>query len=315
LAKEDGSVTRWLLEKDQPAVRYNALVHLLDLPQGDEEVREARSEIASRGWAKDIFDAQKPGGFWESREDLYRPKYLATNWRAIVLADLGLTAEDPRIEATCSLFFSEWMPKGKFEEGEVCIVGNFARTLARFGYADDPRVERLYECLVETQKEDGGWHCFPSKKGTLDCWEALAAYAVLPRNKRSRKIMRSIERGAEFYLERKLFRQGRRYEPWFRFHYPVHYYYDILVGLDVITALGYGADRRLGPALRVMEERRRTDGRWNLDSIHSDLGPGAGYSQKKKPTPFALEKKAEPSKWITLTALRVLKRVGEARSE
>src|SRR5207249_4039672 len=78
---------------------------------------------------------------------------------------------------------------------------------------------------------------------------------------------RSISRGAEFYLERKLFEEGRRYAPWFRFHYPTHYYYDVLVGLDVLTVLGYAGDRRLQPALRILREKRQSDGTWFLDRI------------------------------------------------
>ena len=58
----------------------------------------------------------------------------------------------------------------------------------------------------------------------------------------------AVEKGAEFFLERELHRQGDRYEPWYRFHYPVHYYYDLLVGLDFMTALGYSDDKRLGYA-------------------------------------------------------------------
>ncbi|MDG7000802.1 MAG: hypothetical protein JRN15_17045 [Nitrososphaerota archaeon] len=47
-----------------------------------------------------------------------------------------------------------------------------------------------------------------------------------------------------------------------------------------------------------------------LDSEHPDMGAGAGYSLREKPTPFVLEKVGKPSKWITLIALRVLKRTG-----
>ena len=55
----------------------------------------------------------------------------------------------------------------------------------------------------------------------------------------------AVEKGAEYFLERELHIQGDRYEPWYRFHYPVHYYYDMLVGLDFMTALGYADDRRM----------------------------------------------------------------------
>ena len=186
--------------------------------------------------------------------------------------------------------------------------------LTRFGYVDDFRVRKLYDRLLEDQKEDGGWNCFPSDKGTLDSWEALAAYAVLPKEKRTKSINRSIERGVEFYLQRKLFDDGeKKYDPWFRFHYPVHYYYDILVGLDFITKLGYADDRRLRPALRILKDKRQRDGTWLLDKVHPDRGAGTGYDPNlKKVKPFALEEAGTPSKWITLTALRILKRVKDA---
>jgi hypothetical protein len=312
--QEEEGVLHWLLEKGQPIVRYYTLIDLLGKSKKEEEVKEAYSDITKRGWAYDILKEQKPGGYWESKEDLYTPKYLATNWKSIVLSDFGLTKQDKRIEETAELFFKEWLG-GKGEEnnvlsdGEVCIVGNLARFLTRFGYADDPRVKKLFDWLVNDQKQDGGWHCFKSDKGTLDCWEALAAFASLPREKWTKGIKNSVERGAEFYLGRELFREGKRYGPWFRFHYPTHYYYDLLVGLDTITALGYASDKRLKPALKIMEEKRLSDGTWALDAVHPDVGPGADYTFRRQPIPFALEEKGKSSKWITLIALRVMKRV------
>src|SRR5487761_21242 len=306
-------VVDWLLQEDQPSVRYYALVDLLERKEDDPDVRAALSNIPKRGWAGKIFALQKPKGNWERRDNLYQPKYTATNWRALVLSDLGLTSKDKRIEKSANLFFKYWLPLPSAENvfnDEVCIVGNTARMLTRFGYADDYRVKKLFDRLVEDQKEDGGWHCFNSSKGCLDGWEGLAAFAVLPKSKQTRKIRSSIERGAEFYLERKLFDDGeKRYSPWFRFHYPNHYYYDILVGLDMITKLGYASDKRLLPALKILKEKRQANGTWLLDKIHPDLAQGSGYRMRKTVKGFALEKQGKPSKWITLTAMRILKRV------
>jgi hypothetical protein len=307
----------WLLDESQPAVRCGTLVDLLGFPQDSPDVVKARSEIPRRGWAADILARQKSGCYWESQESLYLPKYTATNWMALMLSDLGMTKDDPRIAKTAGLFFEYWLDEKKDNifKDEVCIVGNTARFMTRFGYHDDPRVKRLFDRLLEDQKEDGGWHCRKWAKGTLDGWEALAAFASLPEKSRTRGINRSIERGAEFYLERKLLEEGEsKYRPWFRLHYPVHYYYDVLVGLDVITALGFGGDRRLRPALEVLE-RKRTNGTWDLERIHPDPGSYAwGKNNRRRRThPFALEEAGRPSKIITLTALRVLRRVAEAQ--
>ena len=310
-------IADWLLEESQPAIRYFTLIDLLGRQGNDAEVREAYSQIARKGWAVEVLSLQNRKGYWQSnpKGSLYGPKYTATNWMGLILSDLGLTKENTRVRKTAELFFKEWLEVPSMTNtfnDEVCVVGNTARMLTGFGYEDDLRVRKLFDRLVEDQKEDGGWHCFKSNRGTLDCWEALAAYAALPKPKRTRKIRNSIEKGAEFYLERKLFDEGRRkYAPWFRFHYPNHYYYDILVGLDVITRLGYGDDRRLLPALEIMNKKRRRDGTWLLEKEHPDLASGAQYSLRKKANRFALEERRKPSKWITLVALRVLKRVEE----
>ncbi|MDH2900381.1 MAG: hypothetical protein PXY39_05370 [archaeon] len=303
----------WLLEENQPSVQFYTLTELLDRDATDLEVKESISSIPKRGWAHDILSLQKPAGFWESRGSLYRPKYTATNWRALVLSDLGLTAKNPKIRKMVNLFFKDWLSLPSMRNifnDEVCVVGNTARMLTRFGFEDDHRVRKLFDRLIEDQKEDGGWHCFESHTGTLDGWEGLSAFAALPKSKRTRRIQSSIERGAEFYLESKLFLEdGKKYKPWFRFHYPNHYYYDILVGLDVITRLNYASDKRLRPALEILNEKRQADGSWLLDTVHPDLGANANYNLRRKVKRFALEEPGKRSKWITLTALRVLKRV------
>ena len=312
--QESDQVIEWLLEESQPAVRYFTLTELLGRQGDSPDVRQAYSNISKEGWAREILKMQKPEGHWQSKRSLYRPKYTATNWMTLILSDLGMTKENRQIARTAHLIFKQWLAAQTniFNE-EVCIVGNTARMLTRFGYANDPRVRKLFDRLVEDQKEDGGWHCFDSSTGTLDCWEALAAHSALPRSKHTRRIRNSIERGAEFYLERRLFDDGeKRYPPWFRFHYPNHYYYDLLVGLDVITRLGYGDDRRLRPALDMLREKRQSDGTWLLDKVHPDLSAEGRYRLGRKVYPFALEEPGRRSKWITLTALRVMKRVEDA---
>jgi hypothetical protein len=324
-AERDATVIQWLLEKDQPSVRYHALVNLLDRREDDPEVREARSRIGRIGWAAEMLRQQGPKGFWERREPrnvsewvdfLYFPPYLSTNWRALVLADLGLESTDPRIKKIADLLFEYKLrfssPFNFFYE-EVCISANTARMLTRFGYGDDRRVRKLYDWLIEDQREDGGWNCSQGTPGTLDAWEALAAFGCIPKSKRSAQMDRAIERGVEFYLQRKLFNEGRKYAPWFRLHYPNHYFYDVLVGLDVITQLGFASDRRLRPALEILRDKRRRDGTWSLDKVHPDIGPGIRISSEpQKVRPLLIEAPGKPSKWITLKALIVLKRAEEA---
>ena len=305
----------WLLEEDQPSVRFLALTQLLRKPLDDPEVVAARVRIPKEGWAADILAEQDPKGWWVGGESLYRPKYASTNWMLLILSDLGLTKEDPRIAKACELWIERYArPDGGFsmdgaKASHLCLVGNTARALVKFGYADHPKVRSAFEWFVEHGDKNGGWSCF-GRGRNLDSWEPMSAFAVYARERWTAEMERTVKSAAEFFLSREMHRQGGAYRPWYRFHYPVHYYYDLLVGLDFMTALGYGDDPHLRFALTALREKRRPDGRWNLDAVHPDLeGNMAKWYAKAPPTPFALEEVGEPSKMITLRALQVLRRV------
>jgi hypothetical protein len=317
MKKKNSAVIDWLLEADQPSMRYLTLTQLLRRRESDPEVKAAKREIAERGWATEILSRQNPDGSWVSGDDLYRPKYLSTNWMLIILSDLGLSKSDPRIARACELWIKRFSRSdGGFEtggrKGHLCITGNTARALVKFGYEDHPRVKSAFEWFVKNQAKLGGWSCFGSGRN-LDSWEPLSAFAVYPRSKWTRSMKDACEKGANFFLERELHKQGAHYEPWYRFHYPVHYYYDLLVGLDFMTALGYTDDKRLDHAVSFLKKKRRADGTWNLDAVHPDVeGPIAEWYKKNPkhaPTPFSLERAGEPSKMITLRALVVLERI------
>jgi len=312
----------WLLEDEEPSIRYLTLTNLLGKGEKDPEVKAAKRQIGKVGWAAEILAKQKPGGWWALEENFYRPKYLSTNWMLLILSDLGITRRDERVRRPAELWRDRFArADGGFgsdgsSRSHLCIVGNTARGLIKLGYEDDPKVKSALDWLVRNQASNGGWSCFGSG-GNLDSWEGMSAFAAYPRQKWTKSHKAAVEKGAEFYLGKNMDRQGDRYEPWYRFHYPVHYYYDLLVGLDFMTALGYGDDERLAGAVDLVKQKRLPDGRWNLDAVHPDVEGGMGEWYKKHanqaPTPFSLEKAGRPSKMVTYKALLVLHRLGAGR--
>jgi hypothetical protein len=313
-------IRRWLTEpRSDPSVRVRFWVEVEGRSRRDPRVLEAQRAIGQTGWTASLLDFQLSDGHWvtpgTSGGDLYRPKYIVTNWLAIVLADLGMTRSDPRIRRTAEMILDRWSKRGgdlTGRAGEICVTGNAVRTLIRFGYLDHPVIQRSIAWIVRTQKPDGGWHCFPSRTGTLDGWEGLAALAEIPEEARDESVRRSIERGAEFYLRHRLMDESRvRYPPWFRIHYPNHYYYDVLVGLRILVRLGYGGDPRIAPAVRWLRDKRGRDGTWALDAAHPDLDAAhGGYVFRDLVFPMLLEPLHVPSRWATVEALSVLARVG-----
>lgn len=306
-------VLAWLLEESDPAVRARALVDLAGRSPDDPDVAAARKDVASRGSAAMVL-AGIPATADDERS-LYRPKYGAPFHRLVALAEMGVPASEPAAGALLARCLDAFYGRERVARGEqeVCLTGNLARSALLMGRGDDSRVEEALAWLVETQLPDGGWHCWPEEDphGTLDAWEALGAFAAVPPARRSAAMREAIARGVEHFLAKGL-GVGDPYEPWRRLHFPRHYYYDVLAGLEIATALGDPREARLAPALAWLAGKRGADGRFALDALHPDLGEGADYELRagEPVTPLRVEAPGAPSKWVTLAALRVLRRVG-----
>jgi hypothetical protein len=68
--------------------------------------------------------------------------------------------------------------------------------------------------------------------------------------------------------------------------------------LEVLTKLGYAKDERFNDAVGLFLQKRRNNGKWILENTP------VGRMQAN------IKVKGQPSKWITLIASRVLKRLG-----
>ena len=258
-----------------------------------------------------------------SYETIFEPRYGAAYHRLIALADMGAPSDDQRVTAALERILQVFVkPDGGFgrKEGHICVTGNIVRAATHFGYGNDPRVKRGMEWLLSQQRSDGGWNCFPEDEpnSTPDSWEPLAALGTIPAPLRTPDVRCAIERGVEFFLQQRLGVQAG-YEPWRRIHFPRHYYYDCLVGLDLVTSLGNPDDSRLKSAIDLLRSKSSAEGRWALDITHPDVDPEGDPPYKPIWNKFLatvvrleLEPPGTPSRWATLAAMRILKRIEPA---
>ncbi len=333
----------WLLEETNPSVRYFTLLNILGKKEDDPQVAVAKNAIPRSDVIEKIFQKQNPRGFWEEPANPYHPKYKGSYWQIMTLGQLGIDRTDERVRQACEHIFQFQLPDGGFsshtettaskeydqllkkekkltsrdewvdsvvsEHQYSCLTGNMAAALIRMGYANDPRVAKALEWLVKIQNRDGGWLCPYWRAHVNDkhgCFYGticpLEAFSEVPKKNLTEEMKQTIEKGAEFLLMHRLFKadhHGYRVinQSWLKLSFPWFYGYNILRGLDVLTKLGYVKDERLTDAVDVLLQKRQKNGTWILENAP------IGRMQTN------IEAKGEPSKWITLIALRTLKRL------
>lgn len=66
--------TNWLLEKNNPSVRYVTLTEILNKSENDDKVIATKDEIMKKGPVPKILNKQIKNGYWESKERAYTSK-------------------------------------------------------------------------------------------------------------------------------------------------------------------------------------------------------------------------------------------------
>lgn len=103
--------------------------------------------------------------YWATSDGrLIKGSPFSTLDSAYMLAELGMDPTDPVLQGACGLIWAAQREDGRFRlapEGAIypCQTIHAARTLCQLGYASDPRLERTFRHLLETQYGDGGWRC------------------------------------------------------------------------------------------------------------------------------------------------------------
>jgi hypothetical protein len=280
----------WLLEPENPSVRYWTLLDLLDRSGDDPEVRAARAAIPTFPPVAELLAAQKPDGYW-------------------VLADLGLTAENEHIRRACEFMFTFQREHGAFcrrrrvaGQGFVwdaqpgpCTHARIVRFLIQFGYGDDPRTRAAMDWLLANQRDDGMWLCgYARGHGCLRATHDYLRAAVLdPEMAAHPATAHAAAVVCDLLMER---RMGRYHvgDLWTILEYP-HFGYGVISALDALAQLGYTLEQpKIALAMEWLLSRQLPNGTWPLD-------------QSPSRPPFNVGQPDQPNKWLTLDTLRVSK--------
>lgn len=297
----NGDPLPWLLDPENPSVRYWTLIDILDRSANDPEVQGARAAISQQPLVKKLFSLQHPEGYWG--DDETKPQTALGAVTVLSLLYMHGVIPDKRTTAGCDSFlkFCQHESGGfsltkKLRSGIFpCTTAEHLRFLVYFGLGNDPRVRAAFDFIIEDMASDDALDC--GRYQHRDClWGAIACLnglTVLPHEMRSEQSERVVKRLADALLDTEYDFEGE-HKRWFTFGVPR--VWDLLSALKALAAHDYSQDPRFVTLLKLILNCQDNQGRWICGSVSRT---------------WVIEKRNQPSKWVTLDAIRVLKQGAE----
>ncbi len=309
-----------LLESREPAVKLKTYLRLLDYDYDSSTIKKLVKNIK-----KDSPLISSLFSFLPKDEKSYEfhayNKWYGIHWVLASLADIGYPLSDGdlipsrNLELNWLLSDEHWS-KRKTIAGRkrfcASIEGNALYSILSLGL-DDGRCSKLADRLVKYQWDDGGWNCDKHPEAinssyheSLIPMRALNVYARITNNKASRI---AVNRAAELFLKRKLFRSLKNNEiihnKWIKLHYPPFWHYDTLMALKILAEADKIRDSRCNEALNILESKQLSDGGFPAEAKYyqSANTRKSHYS----PANWGGTSKIKMNEWVTIDALYVLK--------
>ena len=302
-------VIAWLLDSD-PSIRWQVLRDLADAPA--EEVAAERARVAREGWGAELLARQAADGLWDG--GVYRPGWVqedrpffdawtATHFSLEQLREFGLDPASPQARQVVGRVREHvrWDDTPYFDgETEPCVNGTALATAVYFGQGGDT----IVSALLAGQLADGGWNCLAEEgarvssfHSTICAIEGLLAWEQA--GGVSADATQARTRAEEYLLQRGMFRRvstGEPADPRFTMlSYPTRWFYDVLRGLEHLRRADR-RDPRAADAVQLLRSKADAEGRFLLENGHEGpIWSRIGQSE------------GEPSRWVTLRALRVLR--------
>ena len=310
--KISNNITDWLLEEENPSIRYRTMRELQELPESDPNLQLAKKQISSYQPVKNMLEAMHPEGYWEQINPRSKKSYGkdveymrdTTHFILAYLAELGMTRKDPKIEKAANRYLSLQQPDGDFFRHFSCLYGFNIRTFMLLGFKDDPRLKKTIDLMKKSIRYDNGYLCDthegkrkrrPVKSCVRGSAKVLYSLGELPElwdESFSKKIV-------EYFLNRNILYQTTNPETYVRKDagltmFPFYWGFGLIDVLLPLAKMGYGHDPRIESAWNVLARHKTEEGKYILDS-----------NWKSKYWKF--EKRGLVSKWITFYAYLCLK--------
>ncbi len=296
---------QWLLEDDNPSVRFRTLKELLDYADETPEVRQAKAAVLQSQPVQCLLAKMHPDGYWLQKNPRTHEivgnaveygAFASTHFCLAYLAELGLDRTHPQVEKAADRYLDLQQPDGDWYRHFSCLLGYNIRTFALLGYQEDPRLQHAMALLAHTARQDGGYLCDPHEgkyksRSVKSCIrgsaKALLAFSEFPAYWDHPRCQQLVD----YFLRRGgIFQSTHPDIPVNQdmqlLSFPITWRANSWEVLYALSKMGHGDDERLRMAWNQLEKRADRDGRFPLDWTPTQ-------------SPWKVGKRGEPNKWIT----------------
>ena len=204
VARKD-PVLDWLLEPDNPPVRYLTLTQLMGKPATDPEVRRAGERRMDYAVTQEIL--RRWSEYAEDDDRAYW-KYTGKYWQLIFLGKFLADGQHPRIAQLAEniLATRKWINPS----GGQCLTANLLAALDSLGYGEHPVVKQEREALAGRINSAAGIQCHVMDYSLLPrCYMAqpklLLCFARVAPRERSPALRSAIKLLAGNLVENQVF--------------------------------------------------------------------------------------------------------------
>ena len=182
-------VISWLLEEDNPPVRYLTLNNILKDPK---KAKETRSSLISYHPTQEILKNLET--FLKDDDKAYW-KYTGKYWQVIFLGQFLADGKNPAVTRLVEniLVHRKWI----WKNGGQCLTANLLAAFMKLGYSDHPVVKEETENLAKNVVSNIGIRCNYVHYSLLSrCYMAipklLLCFSEIPSRKRSHTVKDAI---------------------------------------------------------------------------------------------------------------------------
>ena len=320
LLESGNQAIEYFVHRDLSGETFGPVQQVWELAEAE---RILRGQGEDGGWPR-------PGKRQEGN-DVTNHTLIETWKRFLILIDkFEFNRDHPQIEEAAEYIFSCQTEAGDIRgmignQYATYYTGAFIALLIKAGYAEDPRIEKGFQWLLNMRQEDGGWsipmitHKFDREtqyrlvtedvlpvepdrsKPFSHNWTGmvLRAFAAHDRYRQTDAAKRAAVLLKSRFFQKDAYSSYQSPGYWVRFEHPF-WWNNLVSALDTLSRLGLSVeDPQIRNGLDWLVEHQQEDGLWRLNYNKNE----------EKNTPKIMEKQL----WVTLAICRIFKRFSDSR--